>query len=163
MQIYLSSHKWLLTDYVWKDLHMCARWHKYDNMTRAKWLALATLCGGAGFTITEWRRIEYLGVVRGTRAATTVMKIATKYLTEQNYNRTRSETHAIAADMLLKLCLTNKGVYIKVSLSTSSMKYTAIIGKYLTNVLIFKYYTTDYVIHEKKYNTVLNKLICDVI
>lgn len=77
--------------------------------------------------------INSLGIVRLSRAALTVYDIGYTYkqnLYKQQWDKTsaeykaeKSRTHLIAAEKLLKLICTNKGVYIKVGQHIGSLDY----------------------------------------
>lgn len=93
--------------------------------------------GGVVLTALSLRTNHYdinsLGIVRLGRAAFAVYDIAHMY--RQNlykkewdkesveYKAEKSRTHSLAADKLLKLICTNKGVYIKVGQHIGSLDY----------------------------------------
>ncbi|KAF0752099.1 putative aarF domain-containing protein kinase 1 [Aphis craccivora] len=68
--------------------------------------------------------IDSVGIVRFSRAATTGIHVMYHYKTtlyapsvsktSPNYQEIRSKSHSKAAELLLELCRTNKGVYIKI-------------------------------------------------
>lgn len=77
--------------------------------------------------------LNSLGIVRLTRAALTVYDIGMTYKTKlyykewdktsPEYKAERNCAHTLAADKLLKLICTNKGVYIKVGQHIGSLDY----------------------------------------
>ncbi|KAK6636872.1 hypothetical protein RUM43_010536 [Polyplax serrata] len=108
-------------------------------MIARHWKKVAFCGGGAclvasGLTLrARDYDINSLGLLRLGRAAFTAAKIATHYKTKlyssnldpssTEYNALRSEVHREAAEMLLKLCCKNKGVYIKVGQHLASLDY----------------------------------------
>lgn len=99
----------------------------------------SAIAGGTVLTGLSLRTNDYdinsLGLVRLSRAALTVYDIGCTY--KQNlykkgmewdrkshaYKIEKSRTHTIAAEKLLKLICTNKGVYIKVGQHIGSLDY----------------------------------------
>lgn len=77
--------------------------------------------------------INSLGIVRLSRAASTVFDIGYTYKknlyyrewdrTSAEYQEEKSRTHKIAAEKLLKLICINKGVYIKVGQHIGALDY----------------------------------------
>lgn len=74
-----------------------------------------------------------IGIVRLTRSAITVFDIARTYQknlyykewdkSTQEYKDQKGKTHKLAAERLLELCCTNKGVYIKVGQHIGALEY----------------------------------------
>ena len=93
--------------------------------------------GGVVLTALSLRTNDYdinsLGIVRLGRAALTVYDIAHMYRRNLykkewdkkslEYKAEKSRTHSLAADKLLELICTNKGVYIKVGQHIGSLDY----------------------------------------
>lgn len=100
-------------------------------------LKYSAVCGGTVVTALSLRANDYdlnsLGIVRLSRAAITVYNIGYTYKknlysqewdkTSADYKELKSRTHAAAAEKLLKLICTNKGVYIKVGQHIGSLDY----------------------------------------
>lgn len=100
-------------------------------------LKYSTISGGVVLTALSLRTNDYdvnsVGIIRLGRAALTVYDIAHIY--RQNlykkewdknsaeYKMEKSRTHTIAANKLLDLICTNKGVYIKVGQHIGSLDY----------------------------------------
>lgn len=95
-------------------------------------IAGSTVCMGLSLHTNDYD-INSLGVVRFSRAALTVAAIGFTYnqnLYKKQWDRKshaykveKSRTHAIAAEKLLQLICTNKGVYIKVGQHIGSLDY----------------------------------------
>lgn len=78
-------------------------------------------------------QINSIGIVRLSRAACTVFDIAYNYKSKlyaltldkesDEYQETKSTCHTYAAEKLLKLCCTNKGVFIKVGQHIAALDY----------------------------------------
>lgn len=76
---------------------------------------------------------ESLGIVRLSRTAKTAIDIGRTYkdllyskdwdIKSDEYIEVRSKAHKIGAEKLLELCLTNKGVYIKVGQHVGALDY----------------------------------------
>lgn len=97
----------------------------------------SAIAGGTVLTGLSLRTNDYdvnsLGIVRLSRAVLTVYDIGCTYkrnLYKKEWDRKsheykieKSRTHSIAAEKLLKLICTNKGVYIKVGQHIGSLDY----------------------------------------
>lgn len=107
----------------------------YNNF---KTILKYSLFGGAALgTALSLRANQYqfdsIGIVRLSRAACTVfdisltykMKLLNKNLDKNSdeYKQTKSMCHQLGAEKLLKLCCTNKGVYIKVGQHIAALDY----------------------------------------
>lgn len=78
-------------------------------------------------------QLDSIGIVRLTRAAVTVFNIGVIYKTElygakldknsAEYKELKSRCHQKSAEKLLKLCCTNRGVYIKVGQHIATLDY----------------------------------------
>lgn len=100
-------------------------------------LKYSAISGGVVLTALSLRTNDYdlnsLGIVRLSRAALAVYDVGrayrknlyTKEWDKQSaeYKAEKSRTHTIAAEKLLKLICTNKGVYIKVGQHIGSLDY----------------------------------------
>lgn len=77
--------------------------------------------------------LNSIGIVRLMRAGIAVADIARTYKTQLfykewdkstlEYAKKKSEVHKIAAERLLELCRTNKGVYIKIGQHIGALEY----------------------------------------
>lgn len=100
-------------------------------------LKYSAVCGGTVVTALSLRTNDYdlnsLGIVRLSRAAITVYDIGKTYKrnlyakewdkTSVEYKELKSKTHTTAAQKLLELICTNRGVYIKVGQHIGSLDY----------------------------------------
>lgn len=100
-------------------------------------LKYSIVCGGSIGTALSLRANDYdlnsVGIVRLSRAAITVYDIGRTYKknlyaqdwdkNSDEYKTLKSKTHARAAEKLLELICTNKGVYIKVGQHIGSLDY----------------------------------------
>lgn len=78
-------------------------------------------------------QLDSVGIVRLTRAAVTVFNIGVIYKRElygtgldknsTEYKELKSKCHQRSAEKLLKLCCTNRGVYIKVGQHIATLDY----------------------------------------
>lgn len=97
----------------------------------------SAISGGVVLTALSLRTNDYdvnsVGIIRLGRAAYTVYEIAQMYRqnlykkewdkTTPEYKAEKSRTHSLAADKLLDLICTNRGVYIKVGQHIGSLDY----------------------------------------
>ncbi|XP_046669485.1 aarF domain-containing kinase 1 isoform X1 [Homalodisca vitripennis] len=93
----------------------------------------SVLVGGVTSLHANQYNIDSIGVVRLGRSAFTVFKIGMHYKMElygknldpnsEEYKAQRSKVHREAAEALLDLCRTNKGVYIKVGQHIGALDY----------------------------------------
>lgn len=99
-----------------------------------KYSALGGTVIGTGVSLhTNDYDINSVGIVRLGRAALSVYDIGVTYKTKlyyrewdkstQEYKDEKSKVHKIAAEKLLKLICTNKGVYIKVGQHIGALDY----------------------------------------
>lgn len=100
-----------------------------------KYGALGSLVLGSGFSLHgNDYRCDSIALVRLARAGCAVVDIGLTYKRGlyfkewpdkscEEYSRLKSECHVIAADRLLKLICTNKGVYIKVGQHIGALEY----------------------------------------
>lgn len=100
-------------------------------------LKYSAICGGTAITALSLHANDYdmnsVGIVRLSRAALTVYDIGRTYKrnlyaqewdkTSAEYKELKSRTHTLAAEKLLQLICTNKGVYIKVGQHIGSLDY----------------------------------------
>lgn len=99
-----------------------------------KYVAIGGIASGTFLSLqANDYQINSIGIVRLCRAANTVFDISLTYRrslygntvdkASQEYEDLKSQCHQVAAEKLLKLCCTNKGVYIKVGQHIGALDY----------------------------------------
>ncbi|CAH1173873.1 unnamed protein product [Phaedon cochleariae] len=99
-----------------------------------KYSLAAGLIGGTALSLRgNQYQLDSIGIVRLSRAASTVFQIGIIYKIDLygqhldkksiEYTELKSVCHKRAAEKLLKLCCTNKGVYIKVGQHIAALEY----------------------------------------
>uniref|UniRef100_A0A1Y1MDT0 ABC1 atypical kinase-like domain-containing protein n=1 Tax=Photinus pyralis TaxID=7054 RepID=A0A1Y1MDT0_PHOPY len=108
--------------------------NRFKFRTILKYGALGGLAVGTFFSLrTNDYQVDSIGVVRLSRAAAAVFDITSVYKKKlyksdldknsQEYHALTSSCHKEAAEKLLQLCCTNKGVYIKVGQHIAALDY----------------------------------------
>lgn len=108
---------------------------RHWTLTRIlKYTIGGSILGGSAISLhANDYNLDSIAIVRLSRAGLTVVDIAHTYKTKlfyqewdkrsQEYAQKKSEVHKIAAEKLLKLCTTNKGVYIKIGQHIGALEY----------------------------------------
>ena len=107
------------------------------NLKYTKIFKYVIIGGAVGSAVLSLHRNQYevnsIGLVRFSRAACTVLDISRIYKNElysrnldkksEEYKSIKSFCHQQGAERLLKLCCSNKGVYIKVGQHIAALEY----------------------------------------
>lgn len=99
-----------------------------------KYTLVSSALGGTAVSLhNNDYNLDSIAIVRLARAGATVVDIAHTYKTKLfyqkwdkstiEYAKKKSEVHKIASEKLLKLCTTNKGVYIKIGQHIGALEY----------------------------------------